>query len=102
MDAAFCYDKSIYVSRYCTYLCFWAQTFEKASLIQANRNKAANRAKTYVGRAYNLKGFAFNKTANGKMNCSQLVWAAYKTATGIDLDGDGGHGVYPRDIKKSK
>ncbi|MBP3223200.1 MAG: hypothetical protein J6M18_04660 [Actinomycetaceae bacterium] len=70
---------------------------------QANRNKAANRAfNSYRFRDYNMKGFAFNKTANGKMNCSQLVWAAYKTTSGIDLDADGGHGVYPRDIKKSK
>lgn len=67
----------------------------------ANRNKAADRARTYVGRGYNYD-FAFNRTASGRMNCSQTVWAAYMTATGIDLDSDGGHGVYPSDIRDSK
>ena len=67
---------------------------------QANRNAAANLANTYVGRAYNLN-FAFNKTANGAMNCSQLVWAAYIESVGIDLDSNGGHGVYPSDIRDS-
>ncbi|WP_311777151.1 hypothetical protein [Trueperella abortisuis] len=71
------------------------------STSQANRDKAADRARTYRGRSYNYN-FAFNKTANGSMNCSQVVWAAYKTATGIDLDSDGGHGVYPSDIRDSK
>lgn len=70
------------------------------STSQANRNKAADRARTYTGRGYNYN-FAFNKTANGRMNCSQTVWAAYKTATGIDLDSNGGHGVYPADIPNS-
>ncbi|MBP3222518.1 MAG: hypothetical protein J6M18_01135 [Actinomycetaceae bacterium] len=68
-----------------------------------NRVKAANRAyNSYRNRDYRGLFFAFNKTANGKMNCSQLVWAAYKTTSGIDLDADGGNGVYPRDIKNSK
>ena len=71
------------------------------STSQANRNKAADRARTYRGRGYNYN-FAFNKTANGSMNCSQVVWAAYKTATGIDLDSNGGHGVYPADILNSR
>lgn len=71
------------------------------STSQANRDKAADRARTYRGRGYDYN-FAFNKTANGPMNCSQVVWAAYKTATGIDLDSNGGHGVYPSDILNSK
>ncbi|MDR1791005.1 MAG: hypothetical protein LBR20_05030 [Propionibacteriaceae bacterium] len=46
--------------------------------------------------------FASNKDASGSsMNCSQLVWAAYKKALSIDLDGNGGSGVYPYDIKGS-
>ena len=34
-------------------------------------------------------------------NCSELVWKAYKKAASIDLDGNGGLGVYPNDIKNS-
>ena len=35
-------------------------------------------------------------------NCSELVWKAYKkSAAGIDLDSDGGLGVYPNDIYNS-
>ena len=68
---------------------------------QANRNKAANQARKFIGRSYNYK-FPINKTSKGPMNCSQTVWAAYKTATGIDLDSNGGHGVYPVDILRSK
>ncbi|WP_211223117.1 hypothetical protein [Propionicicella superfundia] len=53
------------------------------------------------GKEYN-NNFAFNKDPNGaKMNCSQLVWAAYKKALNVDLDGNGGPGVYPYDLKNS-
>ncbi|ALG29551.1 hypothetical protein AOZ07_11540 [Glutamicibacter halophytocola] len=66
------------------------------------RGKAANHAYNKLrGKDYNTN-FAFNKSTTGsKMNCSQLVWAAYKAATGIDLDGNGGPGVYPYNIKDS-
>ncbi len=67
-----------------------------------NRGKAANYAFNKLrGKGYNAN-FAVNKSTTGsKMNCSQLVWAAYKAATGIDLDGNGGPGVYPYNIKDS-
>lgn len=53
------------------------------------------------GKPYNMN-FAFNRDPNGSsMNCSQLVWAAYLQTLGIDLDYDGGPGVYPYDIEKS-
>lgn len=68
---------------------------------QANRNKAADLSKTFVGRAYNVN-FALNKTKNGNMNCSQVVWVSYKDGAGIDLDSNGGPGVYPSDIRDSK
>lgn len=66
------------------------------------RNRAASHAFNHLrGRPYNLN-FAFNKSTNGaKMNCSQLVWAAYKAASNIDLDGNGGPGVYPYNIRDS-
>lgn len=74
---------------------------QRVSTLQKNRDSAALKARQWLGRGYNYN-FAFNKTANGKMNCSQLVWAAYKVTSGIDLDSNGGHGVYPVDILKSK
>jgi uncharacterized protein YycO len=73
---------------------------QSVSTTQAKRNAAANLANTFVGREYNLN-FAFNKTANGKMNCSQVVWVAYKDGSSIDLDSNGGPGVYPKDIRDS-
>lgn len=69
---------------------------------QSNRNRAADRAYSYRGKGYNYN-FAGNKNVNGKtMNCSQLVWAAYKSTSGIDLDSNGGPGVYPSNIRDSK
>lgn len=35
------------------------------------------------------------------LNCSELVWRAYKKGANIDLDGNGGLGVYPNDILNS-
>ncbi|WP_404289223.1 hypothetical protein [Glutamicibacter arilaitensis] len=72
------------------------------STTSTKRSVAANHAFNKLrGKAYN-NNFAFNKSTTGtKMNCSQLVWAAYKAAAGIDLDGNGGPGVYPYNIKDS-
>lgn len=66
------------------------------------RSAAADHSYKYLrGREYS-SSFASNKYINTpKMNCSQLVWAAYKAASGIDLDGNGGLGVYPFNIKDS-
>lgn len=67
----------------------------------AQRDSAADYAYTnMLGRAYNLIFFA-NKDYEGAVNCSQLVWAAYHATSGIDLDGNGGWGVYPNDIRDS-
>lgn len=41
------------------------------------------------------------KYDTGKWYCSKLVWAAYYSVFGIDLDSDGGYIVYPRDILNS-
>ncbi len=79
------------------------------------RSKAVEFARSRVGFPYN-KNFLANKDINGSdggntvgYNCSSLVWASFKWASvnapdwgqEIDLDGDGGWGVYPRDIRKS-
>lgn len=69
------------------------------------QDRAAGYARSaLVGHPYNLN-FAFNKgsvSANDPMNCSQLVWYAYRSAVGLDLDSGGGPGVYPSDIYYSR
>ncbi|NMX04266.1 YiiX/YebB-like N1pC/P60 family cysteine hydrolase [Mobiluncus mulieris] len=69
---------------------------------QASRNKAADIAYHFMlNKPYNTL-FASNKVVySDKYNCSQLVWAAYKAGPGIDLDGNGGPGVYPVNILNS-
>lgn len=76
---------------------------QSVSTSTSKRNASANHAHNKLrGKKYN-SNFAFNKNVNGeKMNCSQLVWAAYKVGAKVDLDGNGGPGVYPYNIKNSK
>lgn len=48
--------------------------------------------------------FALNKEVwASNFNCSQLVWAAwmYASTNNVDLDSNGGFGVYPEDLWKS-
>jgi uncharacterized protein YycO len=67
---------------------------------QASRDKAANYAyNNYRGKDYDTN-FAVNKGSDStKLNCSELVWKAYKYAVSIELDSNGGPGVYPNNIK---
>lgn len=76
---------------------------QSVSVSTSKRNASANHAYNSLrGKPYNTN-FAANKSVSGsKMNCSQLVWAAYKVGGGIDLDSNGGPGVYPYNIKDSK
>jgi len=76
---------------------------QAVSTTQTKRNSSANHAYNKLrGKSYNTN-FAFNKSTTGaSMNCSQLVWSAFKVGAGIDLDGNGGPGVYPYNIKDSK
>lgn len=75
---------------------------------QASRNKAADWAIGKTGPGYGNPGagykynFAFNKNIEASsFNCSSLVWSAYMAATNgaVDLDANGGPGVYPSDIR---
>ena len=71
------------------------------------RNKAASWAEGKIGKGYN-KNFALTRIGyldRDSYNCSQLVWAAYKHASGGDLDIGERYpyerylaGVYPVDI----
>ncbi|KEZ48801.1 hypothetical protein [Metabacillus indicus] len=66
---------------------------------KATADTAVARSKEFWGQGYNYN-FISNKSTKVKAaNCSQLVWAAYKHA-GVDLDANGGSGVYPNDILK--
>ncbi len=67
-----------------------------------SQNKAADYAvANLIGKPYN-SNFAWNKGSNiDVLNCSEFVWKAYKRAVNIDLDNDGGLGVYPLDIRNS-
>ncbi|GAA2533309.1 YiiX/YebB-like N1pC/P60 family cysteine hydrolase [Pilimelia columellifera] len=63
------------------------------------RNGAADYAGRHVGKKYDMD-FVSNKGKNeeGSFNCSELVWRGFKSQ-GIDVDKDGGRGVYPRDVR---
>ena len=69
---------------------------------QTTQDQAADYAYNHLlKRPYNWVWWN-NKTSNTTtLNCSQLVWYAYKYATGVDLDTNGGAAVYPRDIRDS-
>ena len=66
---------------------------------QATQDAAADYAyNNLLERPYSIN-FAVNKGMNPhRLNCSQLVWFAYMKATGTDIDGNGGMGVYPKDL----
>ncbi|WP_207729673.1 YiiX/YebB-like N1pC/P60 family cysteine hydrolase [Clostridium cibarium] len=63
------------------------------------KNVASNWAYGRIGDPYSYN-FATNRLTDcyGAKNCSKLVWAAYKETAGLDIDKDGGLGVYPKDI----
>ncbi|MFW0118818.1 hypothetical protein ACN08Y_02695 [Rothia sp. P5764] len=69
-----------------------------------NKQKAADFARSKIGKAgYNYKFYDNKRVQAGSYNCSQLVWAAYKsTDPNVDLDSNGGPGVYPADIANSR
>ncbi|MGW4129458.1 hypothetical protein [Amycolatopsis japonica] len=69
--------------------------------LQENRDKAANHAyNNFRNMPYDPNFFDNKANSNGKLNCSELVWKAYRHGTKLDLDGNGGPGVYPDDLKE--
>ncbi|KZE63812.1 hypothetical protein AWM68_11900 [Fictibacillus phosphorivorans] len=66
-----------------------------------NRDNAANWAFSRVGIDAYSYNFVTNRTTShiGDKNCSKLIWSAYKLNGNLDLDVDGGLGVYPRDVR---
>lgn len=67
----------------------------------ANRAKAADRARTYIGRGYNSAFFQPHKNDWGGLHCAQLVWASYKYGAGIDIDDGNDELVWPWDLEKT-
>ncbi|AKK03116.1 hypothetical protein [Corynebacterium epidermidicanis] len=61
--------------------------------------QAANRQTPYDANPFVNKGSSSDDYA--KLNCSELVWRAYHAYSGIDLDSNGGPGVWPKDIVNS-
>jgi len=74
---------------------------QSVSTTAANRNKAANYAYNNLRNKPYDNVFASNKKTINKLNCSSLVWRAYMHVK-IDLDSNGGPGVYPADIRNSR
>ncbi|WP_147196706.1 YiiX/YebB-like N1pC/P60 family cysteine hydrolase [Rummeliibacillus stabekisii] len=66
----------------------------------AKRTAAADWAYSQLGESYSYN-FATNRSTShtGAKNCSKLIWSAYKLKASLDLDVDGGLGVYPRDVR---
>lgn len=73
---------------------------KSVSTSTTNRNNAANWAYSQIGQSYSYN-FATNRLTghDGAKNCSKLIWSAYKLHGNLDLDVDGGLGVYPRDVR---
>lgn len=74
---------------------------QSVSTTVANREKAAIYAYNNLRNIPYDSVFAANKITMSKLNCSSLVWRAYKHVN-IDLDSNGGPGVYPADIRNSR
>lgn len=68
-----------------------------------NKYKAANFAKSKIGKSYNWKFWQKPVIHSDYYNCSQLVWAAYKsTDPNVDMNVIPMDGVYPGEIALSK
>lgn len=78
----------------------WAR-YDLKDIPWSAREKAKTWAHAHLGRPYKKQFWNNKKIEDTHYNCSQFVWAAYKTS-GYDLDSDGGPGVYPDDIRDSR
>jgi uncharacterized protein YycO len=67
------------------------------------RKAAADWAFSRVGKDGYSSNFATNRLTShyGNKNCSKLVWSSFILKASLDVDKDGGAGVYPRDIRDS-
>ncbi|MHC0036355.1 YiiX/YebB-like N1pC/P60 family cysteine hydrolase [Pseudoneobacillus sp. C159] len=81
-----------------------AAVVKSVTTTSTNKTNAANWAYSRVGIDAYSYNFANNRNTShyGDKNCSKLIWSAYKLNGGLDLDVDGGFGVYPRDVRDAK
>ena len=77
---------------------------KNVEISSSKRKAAAEWAYSRVGKDGYSTNFVTNRKTSyyGNKNCSKLVWSAYKLKAKIDLDDDGGTGVYPRDVRDAK
>lgn len=75
---------------------------QRVNVSSTQKSNAANWALERVGESYSYN-FVNNRNTShyGDKNCSKLLWSAFMLKAGIDLDANGGAGVYPRDITAS-
>lgn len=71
------------------------------NVTSTQRSQAGSFANSKVGLPYNLKFYANRVVNSTSYNCSQLVWAAWRSAANIDLSGHSRTGIYPDDLRKS-
>ena len=72
---------------------------------EKQRSKVASWALGQVGKKYDTQWWnnkLNTREGNAKFNCSELVWKSWKFRAGVDLDSNGGNGVYPNDIRSLK
>lgn len=70
----------------------------------STQKKAADYAYNHLrGKPYDPTFWSNKNAGIDDLNCSELVWKAYRFPSGVKIDLDGGWnlGVYPNDIKKS-
>lgn len=87
--------------QYASHPSYVAHIRSPKNVSSAQRANAGKFANSKVGLPYNLKFYA-NRVVNGSSyNCSQLVWAAWRSAANIDLSGHSRSGIYPDDLRRS-
>ncbi|GAA0068684.1 hypothetical protein UT300003_02070 [Clostridium sardiniense] len=76
-----------------------SKIFTLSGVSAATQNTASNWAHSRIGDKYSYNFATNRKTSHtGAKNCSKLVWSSYMTKANLDIDANGGLGVYPKDI----
>lgn len=89
-------------------VCKYSKKLLVNNLSFSKRNAASDWAYARKGKSYDItfqdsRSWAFVVGIDNQwdFNCSGLVWSAYMSAGGVDLDSNGGPGVYPSNILNS-
>lgn len=75
------------------------KVFTLSGVNDSTKTAASNWAYDRIGDPYSIN-FATNRETSyyGAKNCSKLVWSAYMATDNLDIDSNGGLGIYPKDI----